>query len=204
VGVRCADHSTASIRWSSPTSGGRSVGIVRLRTKSHGFCFFVLISEEEMEKTWEEAVFIKFVWFEQSSPLGCLVMQSSRRPLMSTETKIYQTNNEQYLVRTETARFSERHELLPEYMSQIPEYSTLFLFSHHSDNLKFHMSTTFMPQVQKMAYVIIYLVALMPPRRVFSFVVRYLATLPASRRRWSSTLFFHMLFCLSMSMRGEP
>jgi hypothetical protein len=39
VEIRCADHATLSIRKSleltSPTSG-RSVGIVRLRTKSHG------------------------------------------------------------------------------------------------------------------------------------------------------------------------
>jgi hypothetical protein len=36
----CADHATPSIRkklaLTSPTSGGRSVCIVRLRTKSHG------------------------------------------------------------------------------------------------------------------------------------------------------------------------
>jgi hypothetical protein len=39
-GIRCADHATPSIRkklaLTSPTSGGRSVGIVRLRTKGHG------------------------------------------------------------------------------------------------------------------------------------------------------------------------
>jgi hypothetical protein len=37
VGIRCADHATLSIRkelaLTSPKSGGRSVGIVRLRTK---------------------------------------------------------------------------------------------------------------------------------------------------------------------------
>jgi hypothetical protein len=40
LGIRCADHATPSIRkmlaLTSPTSGGRSVGIVRLRTKGHG------------------------------------------------------------------------------------------------------------------------------------------------------------------------
>jgi hypothetical protein len=40
VGIRFADHATSSIRirltLTSPTSDGRSVGIVRLRTKSHG------------------------------------------------------------------------------------------------------------------------------------------------------------------------
>jgi hypothetical protein len=39
-GIRYADHATPSIRkklaLTSPTSGGRSVGIVRLRTKGHG------------------------------------------------------------------------------------------------------------------------------------------------------------------------
>jgi hypothetical protein len=40
-GIRCADHATPSIRkaLTSPTSGGRSVGIVRVRTKSHGVFF---------------------------------------------------------------------------------------------------------------------------------------------------------------------
>jgi hypothetical protein len=39
-GIRCADHATPSIgkklALTSPTSGGRSAGIVRLRTKGHG------------------------------------------------------------------------------------------------------------------------------------------------------------------------
>jgi hypothetical protein len=39
-GIRCADHATPPIRkklaLTSPTSGGRSVGIVRLWTKGHG------------------------------------------------------------------------------------------------------------------------------------------------------------------------
>jgi hypothetical protein len=38
VGIRCADHATPYIRLklalTSPTSGGRSVGTVRLRTKA--------------------------------------------------------------------------------------------------------------------------------------------------------------------------
>jgi hypothetical protein len=43
VGIRCADHATPSTRkrlaLSSPTSGGRSVGIVRLRTKATEFFY---------------------------------------------------------------------------------------------------------------------------------------------------------------------
>jgi hypothetical protein len=45
-GIRCADHATLSIRktpklaQTSPTSGGRSIGIVRSRTKDRGFKFF--------------------------------------------------------------------------------------------------------------------------------------------------------------------
>jgi hypothetical protein len=43
VGIRCADHATPSTRkkltLTSPTSGGRSVGIVRLRTKATEFSF---------------------------------------------------------------------------------------------------------------------------------------------------------------------
>jgi hypothetical protein len=41
VGIRCADHATPSnckkLALTSPTSGGRSVGIVRLRTKATEF-----------------------------------------------------------------------------------------------------------------------------------------------------------------------
>jgi hypothetical protein len=44
VGIRCADRATSSTReklaLTSPTSGGRSVGIVRLRTKATEFSFF--------------------------------------------------------------------------------------------------------------------------------------------------------------------
>jgi hypothetical protein len=43
VGIRCADHVTPSIlkklALTSPTSGGRPVGIVRVWTKSHGVQF---------------------------------------------------------------------------------------------------------------------------------------------------------------------
>jgi hypothetical protein len=41
VGIRCADHATPSVgkklALTSPTCGGRSVGIVRLRTKATEF-----------------------------------------------------------------------------------------------------------------------------------------------------------------------
>jgi hypothetical protein len=43
MGIHCADHGTPSIckklALTSPTSGGRSVGIVRLQTKTTGFIF---------------------------------------------------------------------------------------------------------------------------------------------------------------------
>jgi hypothetical protein len=45
-GIRCADHATRCIRkklaLTSPKSGGRSVGIVRLRTKGHGVLFLAV------------------------------------------------------------------------------------------------------------------------------------------------------------------
>jgi hypothetical protein len=48
VGARCADHATCfypqKVALTSPTSGGRSIDIVRLRTKSHGVCLFVCFS----------------------------------------------------------------------------------------------------------------------------------------------------------------
>jgi len=44
VGTRCADHVTPlypqKFALSSPTGGGRSVGIVRVRTKTTEFVFF--------------------------------------------------------------------------------------------------------------------------------------------------------------------
>jgi hypothetical protein len=46
-GIRCADHATPSIRkklaLTSPTGGGRSVGIVRLWTKGHGLLLLLLL-----------------------------------------------------------------------------------------------------------------------------------------------------------------
>ena len=47
VGTRCADHVTPlylqKLALTSPTGGGRSVGIVRVRTKATEFVFFVLV-----------------------------------------------------------------------------------------------------------------------------------------------------------------
>jgi hypothetical protein len=47
VGIRCADHATTSTRKSLaltlPTSGGRSIGIARLRTTATEFSFFFLL-----------------------------------------------------------------------------------------------------------------------------------------------------------------
>jgi hypothetical protein len=48
VGIRCADHATLT----SPTSGGHSVGIVRLRTKCHG----VLRESYQQAVKWVESV----------------------------------------------------------------------------------------------------------------------------------------------------
>jgi hypothetical protein len=49
-GICCADHATPSIRkklaLTSPTSGGRSVGIVRLRTEGHGVILLFVIYEK--------------------------------------------------------------------------------------------------------------------------------------------------------------
>jgi hypothetical protein len=46
VGIRCADHVTPSTRKSRQyfgDSGGRSVGIIRLRTKATGFYIYIYI-----------------------------------------------------------------------------------------------------------------------------------------------------------------
>ena len=46
MGIRCADHVTPlypqKLALTSPTGGGRSVGIVRLRTKATEFFFYRL------------------------------------------------------------------------------------------------------------------------------------------------------------------
>jgi len=48
VGTRCADHVTPlylqKLALTSPTGGGRSVGIVRVRTKATEFVLFVFSS----------------------------------------------------------------------------------------------------------------------------------------------------------------
>jgi hypothetical protein len=49
VGIRCADHVTPlypqKLVLTSPTGGGRSVGIVRSRTKATEFCFSLVYSQ---------------------------------------------------------------------------------------------------------------------------------------------------------------
>jgi hypothetical protein len=42
VGIRCDTLYPQKLALSSPTSGGRSVDIVRWRTRSHGVCLFVV------------------------------------------------------------------------------------------------------------------------------------------------------------------
>ena len=48
VGNRCAEHVTPlyskKLALTSPTGGGRSVGIVRVRTKATEFCFILVSS----------------------------------------------------------------------------------------------------------------------------------------------------------------
>jgi hypothetical protein len=52
VGIRCADHATPlypqRLAQTSPTSGGRSVGIVRLRTTAKEFSFFFYILRDNI------------------------------------------------------------------------------------------------------------------------------------------------------------
>jgi len=52
VGTRCADHVTPlypqKLALTSPTGGGRSVGIVRVRTKATEFVFFYISNEFDL------------------------------------------------------------------------------------------------------------------------------------------------------------
>jgi hypothetical protein len=47
VGIRCADHEThlylQKLALTSPPSSGRSVGVVRLRTKAQEFVLFFIV-----------------------------------------------------------------------------------------------------------------------------------------------------------------
>ena len=52
VGTRCADHVTSlypqKLALTSPTGGGRSVGIVRVRTKATEFSFCFIVVEMDL------------------------------------------------------------------------------------------------------------------------------------------------------------
>ena len=52
VGIRCADHVTPlypqKLALTSPTGGGRSVGVVRLRTKATEFFISVYIQKQKL------------------------------------------------------------------------------------------------------------------------------------------------------------
>jgi hypothetical protein len=65
VGIRCAHHATPFTRKSwqtSPTSGGRSVGIIRLRTKATEFFFHsYAINALQLPKTYNIQNFISLI-----------------------------------------------------------------------------------------------------------------------------------------------
>jgi hypothetical protein len=55
VGIRCADHATPStrkIRHYFAGHSGRSVGIIPLRTKSHGVCFVLFVYSLRQRHLW--------------------------------------------------------------------------------------------------------------------------------------------------------
>ena len=66
MGTRCADHVTPlypqKLALTSPAGGGRSVGIVRVRTKATEFSLvlvaylMLLTVSSKLEKTWKGAV----------------------------------------------------------------------------------------------------------------------------------------------------
>ena len=64
MGIRCADHVThlypQKLALTSPTSGGRSVGIVRSRTKATEFFFFLLPARNIhfQRNSWKLPLFI--------------------------------------------------------------------------------------------------------------------------------------------------
>jgi hypothetical protein len=62
VGIRCADHATPSTRkrlaLTSPISGGRSVGIVRLRTKATEFSLVLDIHASNGIRTHDPSVWV--------------------------------------------------------------------------------------------------------------------------------------------------
>jgi len=62
VGTRCADHVTPlhpqKLALTSPTGGGRSVGIVRVRTKATEFFYTsrILINSEFLRQIFEKTL----------------------------------------------------------------------------------------------------------------------------------------------------
>ena len=70
MGTRCADHVTPlypqKLTLTSPTGGGRSVGIVRVRTKATEFVLFLFVANVE---TWQ-AAFPVFILLNLSSVIS--------------------------------------------------------------------------------------------------------------------------------------
>ena len=90
MGIRCADHVTPlypkNLALTSPTGGGRSVGIVRLRTKATGFFFLPARSyckgmevnkadkSLKLNLPGHRKVILKTVW----SPLSMILQMSEK------------------------------------------------------------------------------------------------------------------------------
>jgi len=79
VGTRCADHVTPlypqKLALTSPTGGGRSVGIVRVRTKATEFSLVSQILVHELKHAAVKLFFVKVVMTDGYFPLICASTQ---------------------------------------------------------------------------------------------------------------------------------
>ena len=71
MGTRCANHVTPlypqKLALISPTGGGRSVGMVRSRTKATEFSFLVLVTLHPLKPVSIGSLFENFPWAESAT-----------------------------------------------------------------------------------------------------------------------------------------
>jgi hypothetical protein len=97
VGIRCADHATPSIRkklaLTSPIRGGRSVAIVRLRTKATEFLFFCSGQLGRSVRRWEDVIKIhlKEIQFEEINWIHVTYDRDQRHAFVNTVINIHVT-----------------------------------------------------------------------------------------------------------------
>jgi len=80
VGIRCANHVTPlysqKLALTSPTGGGRSVGMVRSRTKATEFSLIDIINSEELRNSRKVENQSKFKVFYVTEKLTIVIIRT--------------------------------------------------------------------------------------------------------------------------------